>query len=212
MINEEDIEIIPLVEIQGVKFSSKNFQLEISLRQVMIIKKKKIFENCLIKLNKKEAIIEESNNLEAPPRDVEEDVSNVEEEKSINEEISINHENSVDTMNTNLENSNEENSIVETDEICETQADTETPIEESKNQIDLQEVSIDTIEETEPIVLKKPSDVYYEMWRNAREKAKIARKEALAAYLEAKQIKENFMLDGLDTDTEDENEEEYVLE
>ena len=49
MINEEDIEIIPLVEIKGVKFSSKNFQLEISLRQVMIIKKKKIFENCLIK-------------------------------------------------------------------------------------------------------------------------------------------------------------------
>jgi hypothetical protein len=49
---ERDVEIIPLIEIQGVKFSSKSFQIEIGLRQVMVIKKKHIFQNCLIKVNK----------------------------------------------------------------------------------------------------------------------------------------------------------------
>ena len=49
-INDPDIQIIPLVEIQGIKFSSKSFQIEIGLRQVMAIKKKEIFKNCLIKI------------------------------------------------------------------------------------------------------------------------------------------------------------------
>jgi hypothetical protein len=60
--------------------------------------------------------------------------------------------------------------------------------------------------------LKKPTDVYYEMWRSARQKAKLARREAVAAYLEAKKIKENYMLEGIDSDSEDENEIQQVLE
>ena len=87
----------------------------------------------------------------------------------------------------------------------------EENIEESSPP-ELQEISIDTIEESEPLVLKKPTDVYYEMWRSARQKAKLARREAVAAYLEAKKIKENYMLEGIDSDSEDENEIQQVLE
>jgi hypothetical protein len=36
--------------------------------------------------------------------------------------------------------------------------------------------------------------------------------EAVAAYLEAKKIKENYMLEGIDSDSEDENEIQQVLE
>ena len=54
ILSEPDVEVIPLIEIQGVKFSSKSFQLEIGLRQIMVIKKKRMFENCMIKLNKVE--------------------------------------------------------------------------------------------------------------------------------------------------------------
>ena len=75
----------------------------------------------------------------------------------------------------------------------------------------MQEVSIDNIEESDPLVLKNPTDVYYEMWRSAREKARIARKEALAAYLEAKQIKENYMLDGIDSESDEDLEFKEVL-
>ena len=75
----------------------------------------------------------------------------------------------------------------------------------------LEEVNL-TIPTDEPMVLKDPNEVYYEMWKTARQKAKLAKKEALAAYLEAKQIKDNYMLDEIDSDSDDspysDNEEE----
>ena len=43
--------------------------------------------------------------------------------------------------------------------------------------------------------MKKPNDVYYDMYREARRKAKMARNVALSAYLEAKKIKNMYMLD-----------------
>ena len=61
------------------------------------------------------------------------------------------------------------------------------------------------------LTLKKPNEVYYNMWKEARQKARNAKREALAAYLEAKKIKENYMLDGINSDSEDEEEIEYEL-
>ena len=51
-INENDVQLIPIVEVQGIKFSSKNFQIEIGLRQIMVIKKKEIFKKCMIRIAK----------------------------------------------------------------------------------------------------------------------------------------------------------------
>ena len=41
--------IISILEIQGIKFTSRNFQIEIELKQVMLLNKDVLFENCLIK-------------------------------------------------------------------------------------------------------------------------------------------------------------------
>ena len=49
-INNET-EIISILEIQGIKFTTRNFQLEIELKQMMVINNEPIFENCLIKTN-----------------------------------------------------------------------------------------------------------------------------------------------------------------
>ena len=59
----------------------------------------------------------------------------------------------------------------------------------------------------ESITLKKPNDVYYEIYKAAREKAKHMRKVAIEAYLEAKEIKTKYMLSDID-DSEDESENE----
>ena len=77
---------------------------------------------------------------------------------------------------------------------------------------DLEIVDSDTIEEVnldfndikESITLKKPNDVYYEIYKAAREKAKNMRKVAIEAYLEAKEIKTKYML----TDIDDSDEED----
>jgi len=49
-INNE-IKIISILEIQGIKFTSRNFQIEIEIKQIMTINEEPIFESCLIKTN-----------------------------------------------------------------------------------------------------------------------------------------------------------------
>jgi len=48
-----DTNIISILEIQGIKFTSRNFQIEIEIKQVMVLSSEPIFESCLIKKDKK---------------------------------------------------------------------------------------------------------------------------------------------------------------
>lgn len=60
-----DKEIIPLVSVNGIKFSSKNFAIELNLSQIMIITSKDDLEkNCLIKSSIVKKDKSFSNNLE----------------------------------------------------------------------------------------------------------------------------------------------------
>ena len=45
--------IISILEIQGIKFTARNFQIEIDLKQVMILDNEPMFDNCLIKTSKR---------------------------------------------------------------------------------------------------------------------------------------------------------------
>ena len=66
----------------------------------------------------------------------------------------------------------------------------------------LEEVEL-KIDDSEPISLKQPNEVFYEIYKEARRKAKLARKAAIIAYLEAKKIKNTYMLDELDSGSDD---------
>ena len=57
----------------------------------------------------------------------------------------------------------------------------------------------------ETITLKKPNQVYYEIYQKAREKAKDAKKKAVLAFLEMKNIKKTYMLDDIDESDESDN-------
>ena len=59
-----------------------------------------------------------------------------------------------------------------------------------------------------PITLKKPNDVYLEIYKNARERAKKLRQSAVEAYLEAKNIKNKYLLDDILSEDENSNFEE----
>jgi hypothetical protein len=55
----------------------------------------------------------------------------------------------------------------------------------------------------ETMQLKKPNQVYFELYKEARNKAKVAKKNALLAYLEAKNIKKTYMIENMnDSDSE----------
>jgi hypothetical protein len=56
----------------------------------------------------------------------------------------------------------------------------------------------------EVVQIKQRDEIYYNMYRNARKKAKIARDFAISSYLEAKQIKNTYKLDDIgDSDESD---------
>ena len=67
---------------------------------------------------------------------------------------------------------------------------------------DIQEVRLDVNDDGESIQLKKSSEVYYEIYREAKRKARDMRESALKAYLEAEKIKMKFSLDGIEYDSD----------
>lgn len=194
--------MISILEVQGIKFTSRNFQIEIELKQAMVMSSEKIFESCLIKTSLKSAKPQENQleNIVLKVRAVE----NLEETKAEPENESI------------LENDLESSSIV-TEEIQPQPFSETCNIEESQKQelvesvendlaLDLTEVNIDSdLDNLETITLKKPNQVYYEIYKTARKKAKDAKKTAIMAFLEAKNIKKTYMLDDLDESEDSED-------
>lgn len=73
-------------------------------------------------------------------------------------------------------------------------------------------IDLDTLPAEDNITIKKSNDVYYEMYREACRKAKIARDLALSSYLEAKRIKNTYMLDDITDSDESDLEQESNIE
>jgi hypothetical protein len=88
-----------------------------------------------------------------------------------------------------------------------------TAILEAESDI-LEEVGVLAVDEAEPIKLKKPDEVYKDIYKAAITKAKKLRQVALEAYLDAKKIKAKFMLEDIyDSDEDgDEGEDDAELE
>lgn len=57
--------------------------------------------------------------------------------------------------------------------------------------------------DTEPVQLKKPNQVYFDLYSQARQRAKDAKKLAIIAYLEAKNIKNTYLIDEVDSSDDD---------
>ena len=73
-------------------------------------------------------------------------------------------------------------------------------LDQDNNNFEIVPIELDFNDESlETITLKKPNQVYYELYKEAREKAKQAKKEAVLAYLEAKNIKKTYMLEDIDS-------------
>ena len=76
------------------------------------------------------------------------------------------------------------------------------------NEFDLEEVSsLEIDEDDSPLSLTHPNQVYEDIYRAALQKAKLAKKVAVEAYLEAKRIKNTYLVG--DIDSSDEEDEEY---
>jgi hypothetical protein len=186
---KNESQIISILEFQGIKFTSRNFQIEIVLKQIMVLDEEPTFDNCLIKTTKRptiESLVKEQEMLiETKPVT---DVDETDDET---------------TQDITIEPTSVELSL---------------DIEELDTDDDIKEIDELNVENgLETFTLKKPNEVYFELYREARNKAKQAKKAAIIAYLEAKNIKKTYMLDELnesdsDFDAEIEDVSESELE
>jgi len=207
--------IISILEIQGIKFTSRNFQIEIELKQVMVLNNDPIFESCLIKTSKtqKPEYIKNDTTILAP-------ITNHLEINSQSISTNLNDEYLIDDKEIHLDSLDPLNNSDSLDDLDNLEEETPT-VEESVNNIDIDIEELDIEELNEPkellevdldvnlennlesITLKKPNQVYFELYKEARNKAKIAKKSAIIAYLEAKNIKKTYMIENLNDSDSD---------
>jgi len=229
--------IISILEIQGIKFTSRNFQIEIELKQVMVLNNEPIFNSCLIKTTKQKVVnenkddfipLERNTNLGLLEKDninnnldINLDTNNgldtnvIETNNSTNLEIDLENE-SDKIENISLEIENEPEKPKTLDEDLNIDLDFEDLDEMNNDDPDeLKEVTINAdLENTlESIQLKKPNQVYFELYAEARKKAKEAKRNAILAYLEVKNIKKTYMIDNtIDSDSDFDAEIDEVSE
>ena len=220
-----DKTIISILEIQGLKFTSRNFQIEIELKQSMVVSPDPFLDECFIKTPKKTQPIKEEN-INIKEQLPKEQLPKEQLPNKLNNII----KQSVEDLKTKPQELEFTNNKIEVDESIDLEVVFDKPLENktlpkatlpkaiNKNNIDLEEANIVldveeledpsilkevdlscTLDNTlETLQLKKPNQVYYEIYQNAREKAKDAKKNAIVAYLEMKNIKKTYMLDDID--------------
>ena len=243
---ESNKNVICILEIIGLKFSSNSFHLEICLRQMMVINEKPLFNKCLIKLNSKKENgenLNEKKSLVTQNLVDNDDVTNKEDNKDEepvtdnlvdNDDITDNNEEEDKDEKKEIENVEETENVeeVENTNIKEETLE-ELPEEENVEEVENTNIKEETLEELpeekpleknndleeielivpeeEPMKLKEPNEVYLDIYKAAREKARKAKNDAIKAYLEAKRIKELYMLDVVDSSSDEEEEEEEEL-
>ena len=74
------------------------------------------------------------------------------------------------------------------------------------------EINLELPPDDDPIHLKKPIEVYREIYSHALEKARIARKQYVQAFLEAKKIKNTFLSSEIEDSDDDLDDFEEILE
>ena len=188
-----NMNVMTILEVQGIKCSSKSFQIDIELKQMMVLNPIDLFEKCILNVKKNESIPNKTIHLGKIP--LEESNSNILENHPLLEEHKEpSTENQREPENKDLEkNTKEENNN-----------NLEKNGEKNENELYEININLEEMPEVDTITLKERNDVYYELYRNARRKAKIAKDLALSAYLEAKQIKNKYMLDDVSDSDEDE--------
>lgn len=118
-------------------------------------------------------------------------------------QISLN-DNNTDNLNNNKINDNDH--VHDHNLINENEENDENENDENDEDDGLMEIKDFTVNEEDTVVLKKPDEVYKEIYKAAITKAKKLRQVALEAYLDAKKIKAKFMLEDIyDSDDEDED-------
>lgn len=212
--------MITILEIRGIKCTARSFQIDIEVKQILTLSPNNMFEKCVINTGKRQLNADDDLKLQ--------DISN---HDSDNEHVKIDSnisdvdiddseatsyeplEKRLNTMNM----SKDEEPVSEQCDNDEPDLEPELTFNDDNTCKSSEECLHDTSELTEvelvipnddTIMLSTRNEVYYRMYRDAIKKAKNVRNIALSAYLAAKQIKDEYMLDDIKDDDESDLDED----
>jgi hypothetical protein len=231
-----ETQLITIMEFEGIKFTSKSFQFEMNARQMLIIDEKPIFNSCLIKPRKKDeqnefdegsndkngvdelkkteevALLSTTTSIAsiAVASQADNDINNnadVNASEGIKDEIK-NEEPKLEFS----ENKKNEECLGELKVVKDLEIKTsQTENENVEDRDELVEVNLELPQELdsgfEKIKLQNANEVYYKMYKEAKEKAKSAKKVAVEAYLAAEEIKFTYNLVDNESDSDDSSNE-----
>jgi len=209
-------EIIPLLNINGIRFSKSSFIIDIILVQFMVLYPSDTLENqLLIKINKKKELTLESSNKEKvddenskinmnfqPVKLVEEEAEAVTKELKDKEEA-VTKELKEEAVTKELKDKAEAvaKELKETSSFKYLMNNLETN-ETLDDDYALEITDLDVItENSEPLELKSHESIYLEIYKKAKQKAKEIRRNAVEAFLEAKNIKLKYNLTNIVNDS-----------
>lgn len=233
---QSDTQLISILEVTGLRFTSTSFMLEFCLRQIMVLADKPVFDRCLIRAKQRassavaplpsetglakaaegtaatvDATAVEPGGvtaeLEAPTVDI--DAAPAAAEQVCEDEPAPSAE---DPPAAGVPVA-----LGEMDQCLEKEPPTSAPTliggsDESCSlggERGLSQVNLKVDAGDEPLTLRKPSEVYIEIYRVARQKARAARRIAIQAYLEAKRIKSAYLLDEMDISSDEDDLDDY---
>ena len=236
--------LLTIVEIQGIRCSARSFQLDLEIKQMMLLKPVDLFETCLFSKKQPSSTVSppvvaststpvitvehddrketlENNSVTVEDVDIDEEyepvnlAENLAENTSTNIDTTDTHPTIVMTNDVEMNNDND-NKIIIVDEETDTndnnikntvESSTFESINNEENEeeeeektlaifgSDMDEVTLDVPTNDHDVVeIKKRNDVYFTMYKDAKRKAKIARDLAISSFLEAKKIRNTYLV------------------
>jgi len=158
--------IISIVEVLGIRFTSNSFQLELASKQIAVILLKPVFQTCIIKKNIGFSAITASATATA---------NNAKQSLIPNPDKHVTA-NAADTTNQMM------------------------PAPDIRS---VDDILVDN--NASSIKIKDPLEVYYALYKAARQRAREAKQLSIAAYLDAKNIKNTYNLQLVDGDSDDDS-------
>lgn len=239
-INENTL-LLSVLEFKGIKCSPRSFQLEIEAKQMMSMKPDEIFNQCIFKSSKpvEPTLVESHEDVKNDSQSLGKPVTEEQQEQMVlvednDSDIDVNVQSQQESILEENDNdaillTNEQTPESESTDVNITPDDLEkntqlqnnleeqSSLEKPTNSYGLEEVDDfeEKVETEKPIQLKEKGELYYEMYGEAKRRAKILKDMALSAYLEAKEIKQKYNLDESDGESSDEelneSDEEYDI-
>jgi hypothetical protein len=251
----EKTPLIAILEIQGVRCTSKSFCIDIEMKQLMVMKPSDLFDSCIILKGRQgttnggnstndgkgptqtslstdqkqtivdEPILVEDSLLVEEPILVEEPLSVVdppldEEPILVEEPLSVKDPLSVvdpplakDPKNDleYLAKNDDSRIVIDTPSTADLIQSSEPLPNDGKDYLGLSgsddilevDLNVDQIDQADTFQLRDKKEVYYEMYREALQKAKGAKAMALTSFMEARRIKNLYMLNDLNESDEE---------